>query len=128
MSMIEPECDCDWPQGDGLSVFPELLPDAHKYYIALAVGQRIDGRWYLGNDQLGADDKYLTEGKPQYELWDYLEKIGRHLAAVVADFKAGTKPTEDHLAAIACDAILAMQHEERNRAAAKKKEITDTTP
>jgi len=114
---IESEFDCDWPEGKGLGVCRDLIPGAYVRGMSPAVGARVDARFGVGLEQHGRGAKdYLVTGEPKYDFRTYLEKAGRHVKASLDAFENPDEPglcDEDHLAAAACDLILAMQHEAR---------------
>jgi len=109
---IESECDCDWPEGKGLGVCKDLIPD-QATGLSAAVQQRVLERFYVGSGQYREKDEYFVTGRPVHDFETYLRKIERHLMQAMQDYVGGTSPTEDNLAAVADNAILAMQHQER---------------
>jgi len=68
----------------------------------------IADRFHAGARQKPGDT-YLQDGRPADDEKAYYEEIGRQWATALSEFESGATPTEDHLAAIACDAILLLQ-------------------
>jgi len=107
-------CDqsVDGAPGAGLAIPLDLMP-SQQTGMSPAVQQAVLDRLYVGNDQHGPRDEYFQTGKPVHDFPTYLDKAMRHLATAIAEYQSGATAQEDHLAAVACDILLAMQHRAR---------------